>query len=280
MQDRAATNLKAFSWGSVKGLLGMAATYYVVELDSDIQNITWAHVNSLLQFCGAGLVGGGGIATYHRDRPNAQQEIIQPAENIPVPRQFDKPPIAATPRRPMFDDVDLDLVDFPEEEKKTVQQVAIIDLEQLYEDLERDEGVHHSIYKDSRGYKTAGIGHLLTKADREYSLPVGTKIAHERVLQWFETDVDRALQGVISLFPELNSYPMDVRLVLTNMIFQLGYTGLSRFKKTRKFIEARQWAAAADEMMDSRWAEQTPNRAQRHSDRLKSIPLAINRVPT
>ena len=50
--------------------------------------------------------------------------------------------------------------------------------------------------------------------------------------------------------------------VVVNMIFNLGRTGFARFTKTIAYLSGRDYEAAADEMLDSRWAEQVGNRAK------------------
>ena len=50
------------------------------------------------------------------------------------------------------------------------------------------------------------------------------------------------------------------------MCYQLGVTGVSKFKKTLAYLENFEYRMASKEMLDSRWARQTPNRAKRLSD--------------
>jgi lysozyme len=52
------------------------------------------------------------------------------------------------------------------------------------------------------------------------------------------------------------------------MCFQLGQGGLSKFKNLKVAIEDYQWQRASEEMMDSRWAGQTPERAERLKSRM------------
>lgn len=59
--------------------------------------------------------------------------------------------------------------------------------------------------------------------------------------------------------------PDDVRDVLVEMAYQLGVSGLLKFKKTLKLITDRKYMEASVEMLDSLWARQTPNRAKKLS---------------
>ena len=54
------------------------------------------------------------------------------------------------------------------------------------------------------------------------------------------------------------------------MVFQLGMTGVSKFVNCLKAIKEEDWATAADEMLDSKWAKQTPSRAEQLSSVIRS----------
>jgi lysozyme len=51
--------------------------------------------------------------------------------------------------------------------------------------------------------------------------------------------------------------------VLVNMQYQLGSHGLLGFPHALAAIQAGQWAEASNQMLNSTWARQTPNRAKR-----------------
>ena len=63
-----------------------------------------------------------------------------------------------------------------------------MNINQLREDLERDEGCVYEVYLDHLGYETFGIGHLITNQDFEYGWPVGAEVDDERVQEVFEED--------------------------------------------------------------------------------------------
>ena len=66
---------------------------------------------------------------------------------------------------------------------------------------------------------------------------------------------------------------MDYRAigVLTEMIYQMGYTGVSKFKNTLNYMNNGQWELASDEMLNSDWAIQTPKRANDLAKIIKNI---------
>ena len=51
--------------------------------------------------------------------------------------------------------------------------------------------------------------------------------------------------------------------MVLDMAFNLGVRGLSKFRNALAAMEARDYATAAEEMMDSRWAQQVGGRAAR-----------------
>lgn len=140
----------------------------------------------------------------------------------------------------------------------------------LREELIDDEGFKGVIYLDHLGNKTVGVGHLITQNDPEYDLPVGTQINAARVIELLEKDMTRAIKGAHSLFEDFYGLPEDIQHVLVNMAFQLGTTGLSKFKNMIAAIKEEDYIRASKEMLDSRWAQQTPNRAKRLADRMRS----------
>ena len=52
----------------------------------------------------------------------------------------------------------------------------------------------------------------------------------------------------------------------------MGYDGVSKFKNTLNYMKNGQWELASKEMLDSKWAIQTPDRATK----LSKYPLAIH----
>ena len=59
--------------------------------------------------------------------------------------------------------------------------------------------------------------------------------------------------------------------IIIEMVFQLGKTGVSKFRNMWKHLSALEYSDAASEMLDSRWAKQTPNRAQNMSSQMAAL---------
>ena len=146
-----------------------------------------------------------------------------------------------------------------------------MNIDKLRRDLEIDEGVIHEIYLDHLGYATFGIGHLVINSDEEYGWSVGTDVSEERVKEAFNSDIETVLSDCCRLYEYFDDLPEEVQLIIANMMFNMGYTRLSKFKGMKRGIDARDWNQAADEMVDSRWYRQVTNRADRLVVRMRSV---------
>lgn len=146
-----------------------------------------------------------------------------------------------------------------------------MNLEQLRKEIEEDEGCKYEIYLDHLGYPTFGIGHLVRDDDPEYGAEVGTPVSEDRVVQAFNKDIDIVLSECDKLYEDYEDLPEEARLIIANMMFNMGYPRLSQFKGMKAGVDARDWNKAADEMVDSRWYQQVTNRAQRLVNRMRAI---------
>ena len=146
-----------------------------------------------------------------------------------------------------------------------------MDLEKLRKQLEIDEGVKYEIYLDHLGYPTFGFGHLVIPSDKEYREDVGTRVSEERVRECFDKDVESVLRDCTLLYKDFDELPEEAQQIIANMMFNMGYTRLSKFKGMKKGVDARDWNKAADEMVDSRWYKQVTNRANRLVERMRNI---------
>ena len=146
-----------------------------------------------------------------------------------------------------------------------------MDLEKLREQLEIDEGVRYEVYNDHLGYATFGVGHLVLESDSEYGQEVGTSVSESRVIEAFESDCENVLRDCSILYEDFDDLPEEVQQVIANMMFNMGRPRLSNFKGMKRGVDARDWNAAADEMVDSGWYRQVTNRAERLVKRMREV---------
>jgi lysozyme len=148
-----------------------------------------------------------------------------------------------------------------------------MNIEQLREEIAADEGVKYEIYLDHLGLPTFGIGHLVKEDDPEYGQPVGTPVSEERVNECFDQDIAIVIDDCRQLYEVVNfdGLPEEAQLIIANMMFNMGRPRLSKFKGMQSQVEVSDWLAAADEMVDSLWYTQVPNRAERLVQRMRTL---------
>ena len=146
-----------------------------------------------------------------------------------------------------------------------------MDTYRLREELANDEGCKYEVYLDHLGYPTFGIGHLITDDDPECGTSVGTEVSSDRVQEAFDSDIESVLSDCERLYVQFEHLPEEAQLIIANMMFNMGYTRLSKFKGMKRGVDAKDWNAAADEMVDSRWYRQVTNRANRLVERMRAI---------
>lgn len=146
-----------------------------------------------------------------------------------------------------------------------------MNIDQLREELKIDEGVKYEIYLDHLELPTFGIGHLVLDSDPEFGEPIGTPVSEDRVNECFDQDVEVVLGECRILYPDFDDLPEDAQLIIANMMFNMGRPRLSKFKGMKRGVDARDWNAAADEMVDSAWYRQVTNRADRLVERMRAL---------
>ena len=146
-----------------------------------------------------------------------------------------------------------------------------MNIEQLRKELEVDEGVKYEIYNDHLGYPTFGIGHLVLDTDPEYGEEVGTPVSEDRVAEAFDKDVEIVIDDCERLYPDFDELPEECKLIIAKMMFNMGRPRLSKFKGMKAGVDSRDWNKAADEMIDSAWYRQVPNRAGRLVKRMRAL---------
>ena len=146
-----------------------------------------------------------------------------------------------------------------------------MNIDKLREQLKIDEGCVYEIYNDHLGYATFGIGHLVTESDPEQGQGLGTTVSSDRVTEAFESDVQGVLQDCDILYPDFSSLPEEAQQIIANMMFNLGRPRLSKFAGMKRGVDSKDWDAAADEMVDSRWYRQVGPTAERLVDRMRNV---------
>ena len=134
----------------------------------------------------------------------------------------------------------------------------------LIDRLRQNEGLRLQVYDDATGayikpgtrvvgFPTIGVGTLIsapggiTNAEADYLLTNRVNIA------------TTAARGLIPEMEEADPVRFDV---LAEMCFQIGSAGVAKFVNTLAAMRSSRWDDAANGMLSSLWAQQTPKRAQ------------------
>lgn len=130
-----------------------------------------------------------------------------------------------------------------------------------------EEGFMPKPYLCSEGFVTIGLGTKLHKSKgmnpEDFPIRVSRRIAEE----WLSTEVDikhRKLGNSIWI-QTYNNLGDDRRAIIISMAYQMGTAGVLGFKKMWAQMARGSYYLAAEEMLDSKWAKQTPKRAERHA---------------
>lgn len=126
----------------------------------------------------------------------------------------------------------------------------------LLDTLKSDEGWRPYVYDDSEGFATIGYGFLI---DARKGVGLPRPVAEF----WLRYAVNERLEELQRLWPAFKDQPEDVQQAIGNMAYQLGPAGVMKFKRMLAALNAGDRLTAAEEALDSEWAKQTPNRAQR-----------------
>ena len=132
----------------------------------------------------------------------------------------------------------------------------------LINSIKQNEGYRSRVYKDSLGIDTIGYGFAIKDLELEEDV---CEIILERKLE-------KLIDRVNNKFQFLKDLPEDAQEVLYEMCYQMGVSGVSKFKKTLLYLENREFRMASIEMLDSKWAKSdSPQRAKRLSDIIKGL---------
>lgn len=125
-------------------------------------------------------------------------------------------------------------------------------LSSLEKALVRDEGLELKPYTDTVGKLTIGVGRNLDD----------NGITEDEAIYMLRGDIQRSRQE-LSKFHWWRNLDTERRDVLVNMHFNLGLPRLLTFKNMIAALEFGDYKTAADEMLDSKWADQVGERAVR-----------------
>ena len=121
--------------------------------------------------------------------------------------------------------------------------------------IKRNEGLRLKPYKCSAGKLTIGYGRNIEDN--------GISLAEAEMM--LSSDIKSVAEEIRRLIPDFDSLELPQKTALIDMGFNLGITRLSMFKKMLAGVNVRDFKTAAMEMLDSRYANQLPNRSSKNA---------------
>jgi len=139
-----------------------------------------------------------------------------------------------------------------------------MDFQKLVLSIKENEGLKLKPYRCTEGKLTIGYGRNLEH----------NGISENEALEMLVNDVvsiKKALASSLNFERAISfiNLPDHVQNVLVEMAYQMGVNGLLKFRKTLSFVKNGQYEKASIEMLNSKWARQTPNRAKKLSNLMK-----------
>lgn len=131
--------------------------------------------------------------------------------------------------------------------------------ERLIEDLKRDEGLRLKPYECTAGKLTIGIGRNIED--------IGITVAEAETM--CSNDVARCCAELDAVFPWWRKMTEGRQRALCNMCFNLGITRLRQFSRTMRALEDGRFSDAADHALESQWARQVGQRANRIAELIR-----------
>ncbi len=133
-----------------------------------------------------------------------------------------------------------------------------MDINQLKQDLMRDEGTRLKPYEDSVGKLTIGIGRNLDD--------VG--VTPDEALYLLNNDILKVTQALDKAFPWWTALSEPRQRALANMCFNMGFSRLLGFRQMLAALQAGNFEEASQQALNSEWAKQVGARANRISQLL------------
>ena len=130
----------------------------------------------------------------------------------------------------------------------------------LLNQIKKHEGFRSTVYECTEGYDTIGYGFAIK--DLYLSKGIAELILREKL--------NNLILNIGKKFEWFDNAPDPIKDAVTDMCYQMGVSGFSKFKKTIYYLETEQYEEASTECLDSLWAKQTPNRAKEVSEAISS----------
>ncbi len=138
----------------------------------------------------------------------------------------------------------------------------LFNINKLAHELKKEEGFRSHVYQDHLGYSTIGYGRCIEEG-------VGLGVTEEEATFLLMQDIDRSVAECEN-FEWFHDLDEPRAMVIVAMAFQMGWPRLNTFGNMLAAMSVGDYETAADELLDSKFARQVPERAQRLSDVIRT----------
>ena len=139
--------------------------------------------------------------------------------------------------------------------------------------IKRHEGLSLIPYKCPAGFNSIGWGWNFAvnplPPDINAHLKAHGSITKSMAEELLDIAIQRSINDCRRLYPDYDSYSQNRRNALTDMMYNMGYTTLSKFKISNKYVREQKWEQAADAFMQSKWYRQVGRRGVTICDLLR-----------
>ena len=129
-------------------------------------------------------------------------------------------------------------------------------MKELVESIKRNEGFVGDVYEDTLGFDTIGYGTKLPLSEDEAQMLLESRL--KKFIKEIETKESF-----------VNKLPLDKQEIILEMVYQMGVNGVLNFKNMWRALKVEDYETASKEMLNSRWATQTPNRAKKLAEMMR-----------
>ena len=135
-------------------------------------------------------------------------------------------------------------------------------MSKLIDLIKHHEGVVKHAYQDSRSYWTIGVGRLIDEK-------LGGGLSDDEIDYLLANDLKRC-EDEAANYPFYAKMDEARKAVIISMLFQLGRPNFDKFQNFQAALLVGDFQLASNEMLNSLWARQTPNRANELSQMMRT----------
>lgn len=143
---------------------------------------------------------------------------------------------------------------------------------ELINELKIEEGFRDRVYQCSLGVDTIGYGFnvkYLSKDELDLNGGFIEPMSEEVATKILEAKVSKLIKSVDEVYSWIDNLPEGVKIGIYDMIYQLGIKGFGSFVNTQKYLKLLDYNKAIENIKNSKWAKQTPRRANNLIKRLE-----------